>query len=237
MIQIENDNLANFLMFQLDKIENNFTIEELSTVKELVIDPVDLNGEYFPINLEVLNYFPFLEKISFSGMIIHNKDLKFLEDKEYLERVSFTKCQFEEVQNLKKLSLTELSLINCEFSLFDFISDMTSLESLSITNFNQIDMRLINKLKQLRYLDISYSKVLDLNIKPDLPQLEEISFDNTNIINLYLFFNLLPNLKKISISMNQYEQNKEVLQNLSSKGVSIYEEGMIPILMGDEVND
>ena len=114
---------------------------------------------------------------------------------------------------------------------------MTSLESLSITNFNQIDMRLINKLKQLRYLDISYSKVLDLNIKPDLPQLEEISFDNTNIINLYLFFNLLPNLKKISISMNQYEQNKEVLQNLSSKGVSIYEEGMIPILMGDEVND
>lgn len=237
MIQIENDNLANFLMFQLDKIENNFTPEELSTVKELVIDPINIEGEYFPIDLEVLNYFTFLEKISFSNLTIHNKNLELLENKEYLKSVSFTKCQFEEIQNLKKLSLTELSLINCGVNTLDFISDMTSLESFSITNFDHIDMHIINKLKKLKYLDISYSKVLDLNIKPDLPRLEEIFFDNTNVINLYLFFNLLPNLKKISISMNQYEQNKEVIQSLNSKGVSVYEEGMIPILMGDEEND
>ena len=38
IIHIENENLANYIMFKLDKIDNGFTEEELNQITEVVID-------------------------------------------------------------------------------------------------------------------------------------------------------------------------------------------------------
>ena len=37
-IIIENENLADYIMFKLDKIDNGFTMEELDQITEVVID-------------------------------------------------------------------------------------------------------------------------------------------------------------------------------------------------------
>ena len=38
MIKLNNENLANYVEFTLDKLDNNFTEEELLKIEEVVID-------------------------------------------------------------------------------------------------------------------------------------------------------------------------------------------------------
>ena len=38
IINIENKNLANYIMFKIDKIGNNFTEQDLNQITEVVID-------------------------------------------------------------------------------------------------------------------------------------------------------------------------------------------------------
>lgn len=38
MIKLNNENLANYVEFKLDKLDNNFTEEELLKIEEVVID-------------------------------------------------------------------------------------------------------------------------------------------------------------------------------------------------------
>ena len=37
-IKIENENLANYVMFKLDKLDNEFTEQELNQITEVVLD-------------------------------------------------------------------------------------------------------------------------------------------------------------------------------------------------------
>ena len=39
MIKIENQQLANYVMFKLNKIENEFTEEELQEIDEIILNP------------------------------------------------------------------------------------------------------------------------------------------------------------------------------------------------------
>ena len=50
--------------------------------------------------------------------------------------------------------------------------------------------------------------------------------DNTNISN-FTFLNDLPNLKRISIDENQYNNNKELFNNLMKKNILILNENMV----------
>ena len=54
IINIENENLANYIMFKLDKVDNGFTEEELNEITEVVID----------YNNEIDSSFVFLEELS-----------------------------------------------------------------------------------------------------------------------------------------------------------------------------
>ena len=54
IIKIENKNLANYIMFKLDKVDNSFTEQELNTITEVVID----------YNNETDSSFLFLEELS-----------------------------------------------------------------------------------------------------------------------------------------------------------------------------
>ena len=47
LIYIENENLANYIMFKLNKIDNGFTEEELNKITEVVIDYNNENESSF----------------------------------------------------------------------------------------------------------------------------------------------------------------------------------------------
>lgn len=52
IINIKNENLANYVMFKLDKINNGFTEEELSKITEVVIDYNNaFDRDFYLINL------------------------------------------------------------------------------------------------------------------------------------------------------------------------------------------
>ena len=46
MIKIDNTDLANYIMFKLDKEDNNFSMDELGQIDEIIINPININGEY-----------------------------------------------------------------------------------------------------------------------------------------------------------------------------------------------
>lgn len=63
MIKIENEQLANYIMFKLDKQDNEFTADELQNIDEIVLNTIDINEEYTEINLDVINYFTGMKKM------------------------------------------------------------------------------------------------------------------------------------------------------------------------------
>ena len=54
MIRIENENLANYVLFKLDKLENQFTEEELEQITEVVINYDDESDSSFVFFNELL---------------------------------------------------------------------------------------------------------------------------------------------------------------------------------------
>ena len=65
MIKIDNKDLANYIMFKLDKEDNNFSMNELGQIDEIIINPININGEYEKIDLEVIKFFLNLKKIPY----------------------------------------------------------------------------------------------------------------------------------------------------------------------------
>ena len=71
MIKIENDNLANYVMFKLDKLENEFTEDELNQIIEIVINYEDETDSSF-IFLEELLKLKKLKSITLRNGNIYN---------------------------------------------------------------------------------------------------------------------------------------------------------------------
>lgn len=224
MIKIENKALSRYLMFTLDKSENTFSEEELQTVEELVLNPINIIGEYKEIDLDIIRYFPNLKNISFRNLDLSNQTIENLSKIEPLKNVYFEKCSFENVNSLINLNIKEIEFINCSIADYSFIYGMPELNLLSITNGN-ISINGINKLKNLQYLKLSYSNVSDRS-SLDLPCLKELHIDNTNIDNPGILDNLIK-LEKISISEDQYNKNKSYFSNLSKKGIAVLNENMV----------
>ena len=80
-------------------------------------------------------------------------------------------------------------------------------------------------LNHLKYLQISYSNITD-NVDLNINSLEELYIDNTNISSFY-FLNNLSKLKRISLDENQYNDNKELFNNLMQKNILILNENMV----------
>ena len=145
MITIDNSELANYLMFKLDKLENEFSEEELEQIEELVLNPYDINEEYHELDLDVLKYFKNLQTISFSNLLITDFDFENLYKMPNLTSLNFDKCTFENINKIKSLNLLELSIINCDIEDFSFVYGLNTLKSLSILNGN-LSLSKINNL-------------------------------------------------------------------------------------------
>jgi len=104
-----------------------------------------------------------------------------------------------------------------------FIYLIDSLRSLHITNSN-VDIRKLNKLRKLEYLDLTNSNINDLNNKFELNNLIKLHIENTNIKDLSIIEDT--NIKELSIDREQAENNKEIIHKLINNDVVILDEGI-----------
>ena len=231
IINIENQNLANYIMFKLDKINNGFTEKELNSLIEVVIDYNDETASSF-IFLEELSKLKNLKTITLRNGYIFNDNYNIFLKLNNLSEFVFENCEFENADLIASLKLKSLSLINCKIENYSFINIFENLEELSIIN-GIIEIKKINNLKHLKYLQISYSKIID-DVDLNIQQISELYIDNTNILN-FAFLNNLLNLKKISIDENQYTDNKELFNNMTKRKIIVLNENMVEF--GGENNE
>lgn len=234
MIKFENKQLEKYLMFKLDKQEKIFSEEELSEVEELVLNPVNINGEYNEIDLDIIEYFTNLKRILFINLKIPEKIIEKLSTIKSLESIYFERCDFENIRLLTKLNIKEIEFVNCALVDYSFLYNMNELKLLSIVN-GVVSIEGINKLKKLQYLQLSYSTILDIDAI-DLPYLKELHIDNTNIYDVSIISELY-GLERLSISEEQYIENKDYYSNLSKKGIIVLNENMVEFNEESEINE
>ena len=228
-ITIKNENIANYVMFVLDKLDNEFTEEELNTITEITIDYEEIleNNSI----LKELLLFRNLNTLNLRNAFIYNDDYNYLLNLEKLNNLYLDRCKFENADLIASLKLKSLSLINCEINNYLFVNLLTELEELTIIN-GEVDIDNINKLTKLNYLQLSYSNILGNELVIKLDNLKELYVDNTNIRNLTFTNNLL-NLNRLSIDEFQYKYNNEFIKQLRNRNISIYNENMVEFL-GDD---
>ncbi len=211
-IKIESRGLNNYLTYKLDKLEEVYTEEELSTVDELVID----NDEN--LDITVLKYFINLETLEIRNMTIDNDTLNIILSLKKLKDLKFQLCEIENPNLLKEIKLLGLHLDCSKIDDYSFVYEMTELESLTLTGLSNLDIDKLNKLINLKYLNISHTQCTDdvLNIE----SLEELYIDSSTIKDINFTLNL-PNLKTLSLSKEQYENKKEIINKLKSKNIEI----------------
>ena len=225
-ITIKNENIANYVMFVLDKLDNEFTEEELNTITEITIDYEDIleNNSI----LKELLLFRNLNTLNLRNAFIYNDDYNYLLNLEKLNNLYLDRCKFENADLIASLKLKSLSLINCEINNYLFVNLLTELEELTIIN-GEVDIDNINKLTKLNYLQLSYSNILGNELVIKLDNLKELYVDNTNIRNL-TFTNDLLNLNRLSIDEFQYKYNNQFIKQLRNRNISIYNENMVEFL-------
>lgn len=225
-ITIKNENIANYVMFILDKLDNEFTEEELNTITEITIDYEEIleNNSI----LKELLLFRNLNTLNLRNAFIFNDDYNYLLNLDKLNNLYLDRCKFENADLIASLKLKSLSLINCEINNYLFVNLLTELEELTIIN-GEVDIDNINKLTKLNYLQLSYSNILGNELIIKLYNLKELYVDNTNIRNL-TFTNDLLNLNRLSIDEFQYKYNNQFIKQLRNRNISIYNENMVEFL-------
>lgn len=231
MIYIDNENLANYIMFKLDKVDNGFTEQELNEITEVVID-YDKEIDNSFIFLEELRKLKKIKSITLRNGYVFNDNYTIFLNLNNLSEFVFENCEFEDADLIASLKLKSLSLINCKIESYLFVNVLENLEELSIIN-GSIKIEKLNMLKYLKFLQISYSNISD-NTELNINTLEELYIDNTNINN-FKFLNSLLNLKRISIDENQYNNNKELFNNLIKSNILVLNENMVEF--GGENNE
>lgn len=222
-IKFESENLTNYIGFRLDKLEDEFTEEELNTLTELVID-------YEPtIDINLLKYFKNLETLELRNFDIDEHTIENIIFLKKLKNLKFQLCTIDSINKLNQINLTGLHLDCCEMKDYSIIYEMTNLTELSLTGQENIDINKINNLTNLKYLNISHTICTKdvLNLK----NIEELYIDNTNIENIEFTLDM-PKLIKLGLSDSQYNNKTEIINKLKQKNIQIYDYGIM--LLGEE---
>ena len=226
MIKISNEKIADFLMLKLGKLDNSFKKEELATVKSLFLNSKDANGNDEEIDLTILKYFTNLEELELTNLNINNEITVMLSKLKKLETITFNKCSFENPNVLQMLKVHALNIINSSIQDTKFLESLKILKKLSLIGLDNVYIKDINNLINLKYLRLSNSKIIDFKEELLVPNLEELYIDNTNLYEFTLLkIPLRKKLKKLCISDNIYLSNRNYIREL--KDISIYNENMV----------
>lgn len=223
MIKLNNKNLANYVEFKLDKLDNNFTEEELLKIEEVVID-FKVETDSIKNILEEVLKLKNIMSLTIRNGYISMEACKMLMDLKKLNDLTIENCEVENHNLLALLNLKSMAILNCRINDYAFLRLFKGLERLELIREN-VSVNLINKLVNLKYLQLSYSEITDIG-DIVLNNIEEIYLDNTNY-NSFEFLNDMPNLKRVSIDNRQYENNKELFKTLEAKNILVLNENMV----------
>lgn len=213
-------------MLKLGKLDNNFKKEELATVKSLFLNSKDANGNDEEIDLTILKYFTNLEELELTNLNINNEITVMLSKLKKLETITFNKCSFENPNVLQMLKVHALNIINSSIQDTKFLESLKILKKLSLIGLDNVYIKDINNLINLKYLRLSNSNIIDFKEELLVPNLEELYIDNTNLYEFTLLkIPLRKKLKKLCISDNIYLSNRNYIREL--KDISIYNENMV----------
>ena len=216
-MRIESFNLSNYIMFKLNKIDNEFNEEELNKIDEVIISSED--------SLYDTSLFNNLSDLTICDKFIENSFFKILFNLKNLKSINFTRCEFENADLISSLNISNLDLVNCNINNYKFIYIMSDLVSLTVVN-GEIDFDLINRLKLLKYLNVSYSDISNDRAYLKLNDLEKFYINNTSISNFSYLINLI-NLKLLSVDEKQYKNNLDIINKLKKRNVAILSEGIL----------
>ena len=216
-MRIESFNLSNYIMFKLNKIDNEFNEEELNKIDEVIISSED--------SLADASLFNNLSDLTICDKFIENSFFKILFNLKNLKSINFTRCEFENADLISSLNISNLDLVNCNINNYKFIYIMSDLVSLTVVN-GEIDFDLINRLKLLKYLNVSYSDISNDRAYLKLNDLEKLYINNTSISNFSYLTNLI-NLKLLSVDEKQYKNNLDIINKFKKRNVAILSEGIL----------
>lgn len=211
MIEIKSRQLNNYLTYKLDKLEEEYTIEELKQVDELVIE----NDEN--LDMSVLKYFTNLKILEIRNIEVNDNIIDIILSLKNLINLKFQLCEIENISKIKDLNLKGLHLDCSKIYNYDFIYNLTNLEELTLTGV-EIDINKLNNLTNLKFLNISHS--ICTNDVLNIQKIEKLYIDNSNIKDIE-FTKKLINLQELSLSKEQYENKEDLIAELKQKNVEI----------------
>ena len=104
IINIGNENLANYIMFKLDKVDNGFTEEELNKITEVVIDYNNESDSSF-VFLEELSKLRNLKTVTLRNGYIFNDNYNIFLNLNNLSEFVFESCEFENANLIASLKI------------------------------------------------------------------------------------------------------------------------------------
>lgn len=225
LINISNQKLKELLIFKLNKTDDKISIDELKSITELVLNPVDISGHYNSIDLSLLNYLISLEDLELINMYIDKETILILSKYNNLKNLVFDKCQFEDSNLISLIKVESLSLIECEIVNYEFLSLISNLKSLILNNSVNLNFEYLSYLENLKILSLAYSQIDTKTIGTRLPAIEELYLYDSSIDDLSFIYQIT-SLKLLGISKNQYIKNQELIDELKET-IKIVNENMI----------
>ena len=226
MITFKNIELTNYLKARLNLTEDVFNENDLLNIEEIHLNSKNFADEYNFVDINELKYFKNLDVLKLSNLTVNEDVVNILNSLKNLNEISFVNCVFEKGFNLNESSIEKLIINNCTINNDGFIYEMNYLKELNIIG-SYLNFKKLSKFYFLKSLNIASSTVVfvdDIN----LPSLEELVLDYSNITDLK-FVLKLNNLKRLSLSKNQINENSLIIGNLIKNGVQIYENNIIKI--------
>lgn len=134
MITVQSKNLAETLMFMLNKDTNEFSEEELSKIKTLVIDTKDIFGEIEDdTDFEVLKYLNNLEELVLDSVEVDEEVFENILNLHQLKRIIFNACNIISEYKLEKLLVSKIEFISTSLMDWEILIAMPNLKEVVFT--------------------------------------------------------------------------------------------------------